>query len=205
MEQDEIVQRLLTTGREYIREEFAADSCIASTRIGINVLAHYDIEAEPLPVSAMVLNKYAANLLLSDRDRFERELAAADPDEWGGPWSIGLGAAKPPGIERNPHGWEGHLIIEIPTTRTFVDLSLDQVSRPHKGMRLKPLAFTLEDDDPFIVGPERFVGVDARAGCLVSYNRDCPDPNGYLASTNWTGDKGMQEVIDEVAVRIIEA
>lgn len=133
----EFLEDLIDVARPLIREVLAPDSCIGSTRIGLDVLAYFGIKAIPLPVSLVILNAEAAQILIETESMEELAKAVAIPtaQQEGGPWTIGVGApGQSRGTPAEPGKWPGHLVIGIPAHHLVVDLSLDQVSRPHKGL-----------------------------------------------------------------------
>lgn len=179
--QTAVLDALTTHGRPILLEEFRADSCIASTKIGIEVLAYFGMRSEPLPIAAMLFNAEAVGMLEQGTAMEElRSVMAAIPlDAPGGPWSLGLGAG---GYE--PGMWAGHLVIALPQHQTIVDLSADQAARPHKNLNLEPFHAVIDSplwwtgEDPVAT----FTGTD---GSTLILDRRAPDPEGYRTSPNW--------------------
>lgn len=195
---------LRNIARPIILERCDITSCIISTRVGINVLRHFGIGAKPLPVKVLLFNPEAAHILATEGpEEFKRQVDAMKPEDEGGPWSIGLGA-RPTALDVALNKWSGHLIIEIPKYTTYMDLSFDQASRPHKNLDVTPHYFTLEPDDPWVTGQSPVMQMTATDGTVIILDRNCPDPDGYRQSNNWTGEDDTQPLIDDLTNRTIE-
>lgn len=176
-----ILDALIMVARPIIREHFRPDSCIASTRVTIDVLRYFGILAEPLPVNALVFNPEAAAMIVNgstDADVAEKLATQSDADT-GGVWSVGVGMGSPAGEGK----WAGHLVAAIPEQQIVVDLSLDQASRPHKNMVLSPYWAHI-GDMKWWAGETRFPHSSAD-GSLVWLGRGCANPNGFTDSPNW--------------------
>jgi hypothetical protein len=146
---DAVVWALHTVAPEIIAADFPEhlDHCILATRIGIEALRYFGIEAEPRPVIAMFFNKVEA-------DGFDTGLDGEAVKALPGAWGVGIGVDRNAPDKR--HGWNGHLVIEI--TGYLIDLNSGQASRPEQQMPVpssltlkRPavfegrLAYTLED------------------------------------------------------------
>lgn len=173
--QRQILTLLLEHARPAILEEFRADSCIASTRIGLDVLDHFGILAEPLPVSVTIFNpvmveKYDEGMTLPQSKQ--------EMEEWVrlyGAWAIGLGH----GGDQGPLKWPGHLVMLV-EKELLVDLSIDQVNRPQRNIVLHPFATNTFPE--FLSGEE---GLCAKVnGCMLRY-LVLKGNKGYTTSPNW--------------------
>ena len=195
-----LLSALRRYGRDEILKHFDATSCIASTRVAINVLAHYGIHAEPLPVSMLVFNAEATRLLeTGGTPLLQEKVGSYTPEMAGGPWSIGVGASPNPG----PNGWAGHLIVVVPEHHAYLDLSADQASRPHKNIEMSPHYFELDADDPWAAGQEPLLQMTGDHGLTLLYDRRAPDPYGFRASPNWTGAGRSGRALAVVTANII--
>lgn len=150
---------LARVARPHLRAVFAADSCVASTRIGLDVLAALGVAARPLPVRMATAN--AAHL---------RTAAGAAPD--GGEWVVDVGARPP-----------GHVVIGVPAAGLLVDLAADQADRPGRGIHIPgPLVVPAAAD--FFTTPGAQAGVGLPGGGAVAYRRE--RARHYTSSPNWT-------------------
>lgn len=126
--------------RPLVLESFATDSCIATVRITLDTLSYFGILAKPMAVQVIILNSEAAQQLAHGVtfERLSEEMQRIARDEEGGPWVVGLGVA----LDADTPG--RHLAAWIPSLNLCLDYSIDQASRPHKGLALSPIAFKIE-------------------------------------------------------------
>lgn len=161
---------LLLSGVPAIRAHYTAGSCIASTKIGLAVLAALGVEARPVVVQAAVGNRTWWDYITMRTPAAE---ILADPSAW----SVGLGVPNP--------GKDWHMHLVIVTARALVDLTLDQATRPSRGIRLAPMAFGLSPEERRrLVTGQQLAFHDDTGGGVVIYqarvgNRD------YTTSANW--------------------
>lgn len=179
-----VITALVKVAREEILTTFAPDSCIASTRIGIDVLRYFGVTAKPIPVSVTIFNEDARRIL--EEEGIEAVATAVQGRETldiGGPWTLGLGVSTP-----NHAPGPGHLAIAIPHHLTIVDLSLDQANRPRKNIALTPVALKVPEEGTFFtqVGEQIVYTVSttpqADAVSLI-YRHESNDR--YRTSRNW--------------------
>jgi hypothetical protein len=116
-----IFRVLLQYGRKRMLRRWAPDSCIAATRIAVDVLAHYGIAARPQGTRVTAITHKLLDRQASGN--FDGKLRA-------GEYIIKIG---------NPESdravfYQGHVIAL--TSKHLIDMSLDQASRPHKGLCL---------------------------------------------------------------------
>jgi len=155
-------QHVAEVVRRHILTEYRPDSCIASARAVIDVCGYFGIKAKPQPVRLMVWNRLGA------------ELAAAKlpVDQWpAAAWSVGIEATGDYGNGR----WDGHLVAVTGTH--LIDASLDQASRPDKGITVGPRAELLPAG-----WPQRIVRAAPR-GAVVAW--EPVEDEHYRDSPNW--------------------
>jgi len=202
----EVVTALVRIARPVLLEQFSRDSCIAATRIGIDVLEYFGVQAIPVPVGLMIFNGEATKLISQGlpTPEIRRLMLERSADEPGGPWSVLVGADL-----NRPQGWAGHLVIGVPSIRTVADLSLDQASRPHKQMDLEPTAYVIPDDAWWLGNEPRYLmrATNPKTGDEVTVMLDAAlDPEGFKRSRNWLrgiGDRVGTAVFREVTGKII--
>lgn len=163
--------------RKLIRTGYNADSCIASCRIGMDLLARFDIKAEPLAVKLLVLN--AAYVRHIDESGHMAQ-SIEERERWyaeDGAHSIGIGI---------PHGLDpGRHVVLIVEGELLWDLSIDQASRPERDIMLaKP--FLAPTSPAFLAGREMLTGRNV-GGTLVSYSAR-PGYDFWSSSPNWQAD-----------------
>lgn len=131
---------LLAAADDFVRplvlERFDVHSCVATVRVAIDALAYFGVRAVPAPVEVMIFNDEAVEMLRHQGASLEDVGAAAwnhSVDDPEGPWTMGLG------FKADPSEGGGHMGFWVPGLHAFADPSLDQVSRPRKGLALGPM------------------------------------------------------------------
>lgn len=185
-----VLRTIARVGRKIIREDFRADSCIASTRVVTRVLSHYGFHAEPRHVKVIIFNKIMLEYWNKGQVPNNETPAFREFCDRTGAWSIGLGYENP------GQRAVGHVVAIMPKELKMIDASLDQADRPHKGICLPC---------PFITG----IGHEFLAGKSISdYN--CPDGviryipdfknQTYKESLDWLAlqrtDRAVGRIID---------
>lgn len=184
---NEFLDDLIEVARPEILTVLKPDSCIGSTRIGIDVLTYFGIKAIPVPVRIFVLNA-EANRILEETGSYEelaKAVAVPTKDDEGGPWTMGIGAPdtipRPDG--EDPNKWAGHLVIGLPEQSVIVDLSMDQASRPHKGLDLKCMWYDIDSRWWDLPDSEQRLSLPGGGVAGVQHL----DDESYRKSPNWKG------------------
>ena len=175
------VRLLMEYARPEILTTHRPDSCIASTAVGIRVLERFGIGAWPVPVHAVAMNAQYVAMMNEVATNKEENPDAEMPEEaqrqWmeRGAWSVELS-----NLPSRADGFDGgHLVIGIKDH--LVDLSIDQASRPHKGIPLEPLA--IDCPQSFYEG-ER---IWRHVGTAILVYRHAPF-TGFLEQLMFSGD-----------------
>jgi hypothetical protein len=167
----ELFDALVSVARPAIRTSFSADSCIASTRIGLDVLSYFGITGQPLPVCLVAANSAANTLVVVGGEPI------AEPTVPGAPAhmvTVGTGTGE----------WSpGHLVIAIPTLQVLIDLSLDQASRPAYGLTLRPTWWHIPRPE-FWNDTEPQITLARADGVTLTYHRH-PEEREFARSPNW--------------------
>lgn len=190
-DQTQMEQAVLAGARQVIRplvlEHFTAYSCVATVRITIDVLAYFGIMAKPAAAQAMIFNAEAVNLMEAGAtaQQLHDAVHAFTEQQEGGPWTIGLGFGL---SETNDAG--GHVVTWVPSVRTVLDYSLDQASRPHKGIALGPLDIPVPDavaspSEPLPVGFVFSARVPQQEPYGAAYAEYRVAPDWFRSSPNW--------------------
>ena len=167
------------------RPVFREDSCIACTRITIEVCAYFGVPARPQPVKVAAWTARA----------WELKDTALPPDQWPREaWSTGILTGEQPS---RPGRWNGHLVAV--TATDLIDPSLSQLSRPDRGLHLAAAAFTIP--------PGWQDGEQARItlgdGTVLVY---IPVTNhGYRASPHWSRRSPTIRRVVGAAIRALTA
>ena len=164
-------------------EVCSPDSCIASTRVLIGVLDYFGYASEPLPCTAVVWN--AAGYEATD--------AEIPVDQWP-PDAHSVGVVGT-GAARAPKRWDGHLVAMV-EDRWLIDASLDQFSRPQKGIVTTPLVIDAVDWDD-----RTKMHVWRRGDGIVIGYQLMPNPGAWRSSPDWRGER-HQRIIGGVIRQI---
>lgn len=185
----EIIDRFAKTARPIIRQYFRADSCVASTRITIEVLSRFGIKARPFQVSPVAMNRQYAALLKAHGgwpsvEVFE-EWKEQDPTIW----SLGIDP-----VESNDKRYAGHLVAR--TGRYIIDASADQLTRVPRGI-IVPGVIVLEHNERFFRGEQNLIK-NLELGGVVLYSIPAVENNTYLDAPDWRKTEHIRPVIKEI-------
>lgn len=141
------LERFAKVTRAATLEYYRRDSCITSARIGAAVLRHFGVLVRLVPV----------RLLAVTADLYEKYQQGHDLND---PALKGIGhSVLIQGTGRvsvSPDGrrlWNGHVVLVLKHPATLVDLSIDQASRPEKGLVLdEPVVMPVPDAQAFRAG-----------------------------------------------------
>jgi len=185
MKRNEAISGLIRHARSEILKEFRDDSCIASTAIGLDVLTHFGVLAEPLAVRTLIFNEAFAS-------RIEGGASWPKGDEiktWleeDGSYSLGIGMGTP-----LPGHWAGHLVLLV-EKKILIDLSIDQANRPQYNMKFDP--FSVEVDNQFLRGIPK---VFKHNGCVIRIDV-LPNNMGYITSPDWIFVDRRKKTVDNI-------
>jgi len=155
--------------------------CILATRIGIDTLAAFNIEAHPRPVIACVANApYATWKGCADRGH-----RGAPPPE---AWAVWSGLPVEVADPVQPKSWPGHLVVHVPRAATVLDLDFQAFARPAKLLDTPPaVAVSWPAGLPVC----HYVGRDRCRRLFVVRYEDNPDNRGYTAAKDWRSDRAV--------------
>lgn len=159
--------------RQEVLRGWQRDSCIASSRVLSEVLRYFGYTSEPFPVSVCAFNKAG----------FER-LNTGDHDVANWPeeaWSVGIQGS---GVSKD-NRWDGHLVLLV-DGRWLVDPSLDQVSRPQRGIELHPAV--LDTGHWADKTHDAWAWRDDEDGTVLMYAA-MAEPGDWRRSADWMGHK----------------
>lgn len=160
------------------------DSCILSARLTIEVARYFGLpKVRPLAVSAAVFNAPGFE---------EYEAWHNSPPETRGPmglkgedsWAVGIEGSDLNVFTRGDKGgrWNGHLMVQAQDL--FFDFSLDQFSRPEKGMAVDVGLFPVQD-----IWTEHGVAVYRRHDGVAVVYRSLDGAKGYTNAPDWRMSK----------------
>lgn len=129
--QDKIMEVYAEVAPALIYRHFSVDCCLNATRVAIDVLHGFGIEARPLTTKVMVFNKAMWDKVQAKGDLPSKE----EMDEWveAGAWCLGVDGQMREGQD----GWPWHLVAV--TKDRMLDSSSLQMSRPHRSIKVSPV------------------------------------------------------------------
>ncbi|MBD2461047.1 hypothetical protein H6G89_08330 [Oscillatoria sp. FACHB-1407] len=120
--------------REEILRGYVQESCIATSKLLLQVLHELGIQARPIPNTVLVMNQpYAANVNRIGRLPQGKELETWSKQD--NSYSVGLGFGM-----GSPDRWTGHLgiLVTIANSNLLIDASVDQVNSPKRLLAIEP-------------------------------------------------------------------
>jgi hypothetical protein len=190
-----VTQVVLNDTRCEIRKRFKANSCVATTRVVVNVFQHFGFEAVPLHVEATVWNPAWVDAIRHGEEP-PYQLGQDELHRWmdeRGAWSVSTeGASKDEPVR--------HLVAYVPALPGLIDASINQCNRPERNI-------DLPDSVGFIITPEELsVGgmwqVDVN-DCWIEYSRVLDNREAWRSSSDWVGNTGTAAVQSEL-IRLVE-
>ena len=181
--------------RGEILREFGIESCIASTRITLEVMKKLKVPVKPLPTRLCAMNVVMARLI--------EEHGWPDPktlDRWveeHNAHSIGLGYGPP---TPDDPGWDGHLVAFV-GGRYIVDASIDQVNRPQKEISV-PDVIVAKIERGFITGKRPLLV--RLSSAVLRYEVMTPPDLGYRSSPNWRLRYQTQPAVERILAELRE-
>jgi len=150
------------------------EHCVLATMTACDVLAAFDIPAEPCSVRVTIANRrYIEGLT--------RGLAPASIVATGG-HLIDTGADGQTLVTDRGRMWHGHLVAWLPGPRLIVDLVVGAWTRPAKAIRF-PAAHALAFTPPAQEYPR------GGPGTVIRYEVVRPDPGGWRDAHDATTDR----------------
>jgi hypothetical protein len=174
------------------------DTCVFCSWIGREVLRRFGISAKPVAVRAAIVNRQFWEDVGED---WNRVLDVKDDGLREESWSVALGFSHGPPEKGR---WAGHLILTTRNPDMVLDLTLDQASRPEKGIPLEPLAYQVDRSAlrAFERGESPLEFAETDHGCRIVYGM-VPDLSPS-SGADWNGsdDREIRAYRDEFAGRV---
>lgn len=172
--------------RDAMEGRWHARSCVAATRVGLDVLGYFGIAARPTAVAYMAFSPESAAWHDAHPDAPPEQVAPVG-------WSVGTYGAGQLRGEQGGREWDGHLVVVAPSLDRLLDLSIDQANRPHRGLHL-PTPLVLPhpagwwDADPQRPAVFQQTGPDGTPGPRVIYRAMTgPGARNYRDGRDWRG------------------
>lgn len=170
-----ILRALCDVGRPLMRKGgLGLDSCIASCRIGMDVLRRFGVHSAPLAVKAAAFNATGHQFMLDGHPEWVKERRDG---------AYALGAGYGPGPRSD--AWNGHLVLIVGSSH-LLDLSADQLARPAHGIHVEAMVAALPKHGLF-APTDRIVAINPRGGAVV-YEAD-PRNAAWRAAPDWNRER----------------
>lgn len=186
--------------RPLVRQYYRSDSCIASAWIVCATLRHFGFNAKPMGVHCEVFNaEYIRALAIGARPP-----NADEPPEQITAWfekhgahSISLGALTP-----GAPTWATEAAHVVVLSGAYlIDTSVDQASRPAKGIDLPPAIFARMPVEWAKGGVWQIMPMPG--GGMIRY-RAHPNEHGWVKSVSWQDDGYDRRVRDKIVSTLVE-
>lgn len=171
----ETIRVFAEIARPIIRASYGPNSCIASTRIVIDVLTRFGLQVQPVSVMAEVWNRayhecrIRAGRQVQSQEELDRWMATAGA-------CVGRVGTDVPGE------WSGH-VVAIAGRRVLVDAAIDQANRPEWDI-IVPGVLVTECGDGFLRCSPAVCQVNG--GSWVTYRPTSgPGANDFMRSEYW--------------------
>lgn len=171
---ENVLQTLCDVGRPLMLTQMGLDSCIASCRIGMDVLRRMGIHSSPLAVSVAAFNAKGHEFMLDGHPEWVKE-------KRDGAYALGAGYGRGPRSD----AWDGHLVLIIGSSH-LLDLSADQLARPAHAIRAGPFFAPLPKGG-FYALSERIVYANPNGGVVV-YDAD-PRNAAWRTAPDWNRER----------------
>lgn len=171
---------------------YRPDSCIAATRVLIDVFDRLHVKVRPLSVTVDIFNaalvaraEAEGGRLPVDDEEYQRWIAET------GCWWLTMGSGGDP----EPGKWSGHVGV-VAWEKVLIDLTLPQATRPQRGIVLAPVA--VEVGESFLDGSDR--RVVPMNGCELHYQAR-PEDRSFMHSPDWCDRQRHRDVVAEILRR----
>lgn len=161
-------------------------SCIAATRVGLEVCRYFGVPATPVATRCSVMNAPMAAAVRAGGELDVDELKAQ-----GAWWLDSEGTGR---VEEQ--AWDGHLVMLAgrPGAERLVDLSADQFTRPAKGIYVEPYHVPHPGWPAVLVSPE---------GVHMSYEPLGPEAaRSYQGSPDWRRHERWRPIVAQIIRRL---
>ncbi len=172
---------------------YRPDGCIAAARVLVDVFDRLHVRCRPLAVTVDVFNPAMVARATAEGGRLP-----ADTEEYqrwiveSGCWWLTLGGASDP----EPGKWPGHVGVVV-WESVLIDLTLQQASRPARGILLAPAA--VQVCPAFLAGSES--RVVTMGGSELHYVAR-PEHKSFMNAPDWRDRRRHHDVVGHIVERV---
>ena len=172
--------------RQAVLVEFRHDSCIASTRVTLEVCRYWGLAARPQAVKVQAFTPQAWQQRAALRN--------VPVDKWPkGAWSVGIAGSG----KHGPGRWDGHLVALH--GRWLIDPSLDQLARPQHGLLVLASAFRMPEQWGGALAEDEVGMVTMPDGTVIIY--ESLDDQEWRQSPNWSAKSPAIKRVTGAAIK----
>jgi hypothetical protein len=158
--------------------------CILATRLGIDALAHFGIEAVPRSVSTAVANDHYVQWHIDSVDAVTPiEPPATAHCVWVG---VTADDVQPNGVDETAKTWNGHVVVYVPARTLMLDLDFQAFARPAKRLALPPAVAAEWPPDLDVINYQQR---DARGRPFVAHYERADGNTGYTVAADWRSER----------------
>ncbi|RPJ69041.1 MAG: hypothetical protein EHM24_19700 [Acidobacteria bacterium] len=174
------------------------ERCVLTTRVGLDVLARFDIAAEARSVVAAVSNRAYEEFRCFQATHPEASAVSAPP----GAWAVIAGLQPEPGAAPRPKHWWGHLVVYVPGRELMLDLDFQQFGRDRLGMPVPPALLMPWGQGRPTAGWQLALAADRSKVLFVHYERQ-DENQAYVAAPDWDSGRPHIRAAVDALVRAI--
>lgn len=187
---DLVMRTLRDDTRPAMRARFNANSCVAATKVVVEVARAFGYRAKSVEVEVAAYNAKAWQAIVDGHGNDMEDGSKI--------------VAIEPGDREDPGAWPGAHMVALVAGDWFVDLSLDQMSRPDHDLPLEAMTVRLDADNLAVFIDGGWVGLDdPETGSVVTY-RQVEERAPYRDSPDWAKTERTDDLAD-VTCRLIAA
>jgi hypothetical protein len=199
----EIISAVVATVPEEMQRDFppeyGVNTCILSSRVGLEVLRHFKVKVRAVPTKVQVFNESMVRRIGREQRHPVANWEARKWHRQDGSWALGIGDTG----NTDPTRFDAHLVLLIhggdygTMGGVLADLALHQASRPQRDINLEPMVATVPPD--FLGGGPLTVKV----GTNVARYEHFPEADGWTMTPDWQ-DRQRRSRIVERSIATIE-
>jgi hypothetical protein len=168
--------------------------CLNATRIAIDALAAFSIQAKPLSVKTFAWNRPYHELLMT----LGRSIGADDLARRPEAWAVGIDVESHPDDDLR-NAWAGHLVAVVQDH--LIDCAADQFSRPAHAMTFPDVVVIPGVSKRFLKSKQRLARENTIEGSWIAYEARAED-RSFVYLSGFQRHVWNQEIAAETVARM---